>query len=198
MSQQSPKVVAFMLTTFVVAVVAACSGLQPESSVAGVPAHLEPGTSESLAMVAPARGVQIYECRARKKGGRYEWTFVAPEAVLYDALGHRIGRHYAGPTWEAADGSKVVAAVKERADATTRGAIPWLLLTARPADASGSAGAFAGVTSIQRIHTVGGVAPEAGCTQAASGRVARVAYTADYRFYVGKRSRSAAAGVRRR
>lgn len=185
MSQRNLQVAASALTPFVVAVVAACSGLQPEASIADVPAQLEPAANESLAMVVPARGVQIYECRARKDGGGYEWAFVAPDAILYDARGHRIGRHYAGPTWEAADGSKVVAAVKERADAAAPGAIPWLLLTARPA--GGSGGAFAQVASIQRINTVGGVAPKSGCTQADAGSVARVAYTADYRFYVVKR-----------
>jgi hypothetical protein len=80
-----------------------------------VPDKLRPGASESLAMVVPAKGVQIYECRARKgQGGGYEWAFVAPEAELFDARGARIGRHYAGPHWEAADGSRVVATLKER------------------------------------------------------------------------------------
>lgn len=184
MSQPRFKTVASVLTPFIVAVVAACAGLQTDSSIAQVPAHLAPGANESLAMVVPARGVQIYECRARKDGAGYEWAFVAPDAVLYDMRGRKIGRHYAGPTWEADDGSKVVAAVKARADATTAGAVPWLLLTARPA--GGTGGAFADVASIQRINTTGGVAPRTGCTQADAGSVARVAYTADYRFFVAR------------
>ena len=58
------------------------------------------------------------------------------------------------------------------------GAIPRLLLTTR---AGGPDGAFAKVTSIQRVNTAGGVAPAAaGCTAAPPGRRARVAYTADY------------------
>jgi hypothetical protein len=38
--------------------------------------------------------------------------------------GKRIGGHYAGPTWEANDGSKVVGEVLQRADAPRPGAVP--------------------------------------------------------------------------
>jgi hypothetical protein len=115
------RVSAFVL----VLLVAACASPQPPTSMIAVPDKLKPGANESLAMIAAAKGVQIYECRARKdQAGGYEWAFVAPEADLFDARGNRAGRHYAGPHWEATDGSKV--------------------------------------TSIQRINTVGGVAPKVG------------------------------------
>src|SRR5258706_11452777 len=136
-----------------------------------VPDKLKPGASESLAMIVPAKGVQIYECRAAKAGG-YEWAFVAPEADLFDARGNKIGKHYGGPHWEAADGSKVLGAVKERADAPQADAIPWLLLSATSV---GPAGTFSKVTSIQRVSTVGGVAPATGCDKAAAGEGARIA-----------------------
>jgi hypothetical protein len=142
------------------------------ASTVQVPDNLKPATSESLAMVVPARGVQIYECRDSK------WAFVAPDAELYDTNGKRIGRHYAGPHWEAADGSKVVASVKSRADAPAAGAIPWLLLSAKSV---GAEGAFSKVTSIQRLATVGGLAPQGGCTEA--GARARSPYSADYYFF---------------
>jgi hypothetical protein len=143
-----------------------------------VPARLQPGADEVLAMVVPARGVQIYECRARlgAAAGR-EWAFVAPEAELFDLRGNPVGRHGAGPYWQAADGSKVLGTVKERADAPVAGAIPWLLLAARP---TGPDGSFSKVSSIQRVNTVGGVAPSAECTGDAP---LRVPYTADYYFF---------------
>ena len=119
-----------------------------------VPDSLKPGAHESLAHVVPAKGVQIYECRDQK------WVFVAPEADLFDRAGKKIGTHYAGPHWEAADGSKVVGAVKARADATQAGSIPWLLLGVKSV---GNEGAFSKVTSIQRVATVGGVAPMGSC-----------------------------------
>jgi hypothetical protein len=148
--------------------------------LATVPAKLQPGAGETLLMVVPARGVQLYECRARKDAPGFEWAFVAPEADLYDRQGQRIGRHYAGPHWEALDGSKVVGAVRERADAPVAGAIPWLLLSAR---ASGPGGTFSRVSSIQRVNTVGGNAPQGGCAADSAGRTTRVPYTADYYLF---------------
>jgi hypothetical protein len=149
-----------------------------------VPDKLKPGANESLAMIAHAKGVQIYECRASKdQPGNYEWAFVAPEADLFDAGGNRIGRHYAGPHWESTDGSKILGAVKERADAPAADAIPWLLLSAKSV---GAEGAFSKVTSVQRVSTVGGMAPKAGCSQAAAGTPARINYTADYYFFTRK------------
>lgn len=172
------------LTIFMLALlVAGCATPQPPASTT-VPDKLKPGANESLAMIVPAKGVQIYECRAKKdSSGGYEWAFVAPEADLFDARGNKIGRHYAGPRWEATDGSRISGALKERADAPLADAIPWLLLAAKSV---GSEGSFSRVTSIQRVNTVGGVAPNSACTQAAAGTPARINYTADYYFYATK------------
>jgi hypothetical protein len=148
---------------------AGCASTMP------VPDSLKPGANETLALIVPAKGVQIYECRDRK------WTFVAPEAELFDRSGKKIGTHYAGPHWEAADGSKIAGVIKARADAPAAGAIPWLLLGTK---SIGAEGAFSRVTSIQRVATVGGVAPADACSQA--GAQARVAYTADYYFFTAK------------
>jgi hypothetical protein len=157
---------------------AGCAGTPP------VPENLKPASGQSLKRIVPAKGVQIYECRASKgQPGAYEWAFVAPEAELFDTTGKPIGKHYAGPHWEAADGSKVVAKLIERADAPQAGAIPWLLLGAKSV---GSEGAFSRVTSIQRVNTVGGVAPKAGCSQGNAGTPARVPYSADYYFFTAK------------
>jgi hypothetical protein len=137
-----------------------------------VPDRLKPAGNQSLSMIVPAKGEQIYECRDGK------WAFVAPEAELFDAAGKKIGRHYAGPHWESLDGSKIVGALKERADAPASGAIPWLLLSTKSV---GPEGAFSKVTSIQRVATKGGVAPAGGCSEA--GARARVPYVADYYFF---------------
>jgi hypothetical protein len=179
MSKNS-KVTVFLLMFLV----AACASLQPPMPMAKVPDKLKPGANESLAMIVAAKGVQIYECRARKdQVGGYEWAFVAPEADLFDARGNRIGRHYAGPHWESTDGSKILGTVKEQVDAPVADAIPWLLLAVKSV---GSEGSFSKVTSIQRVNTVGGVAPKAGCSQATAGTPARINYTADYYFFTAK------------
>ena len=149
-----------------------------------IPQKLNPAANESMTMIVPAKGVQIYECRMSKsQPGAYEWAFVAPDASLFDTTGKQIGKHYAGPHWEAADGSKVVAKLVERADAPKAGDIPWLLLGAKSV---GPEGDFSKVTSIQRVNTVGGVAPKAGCSQGNAGTPARIPYSADYYFFTAK------------
>ena len=100
--------------------------------VAQVPENLKPATDETLVAAVAAHGVQIYECRARKDQAQaMEWAFVAPEAELLDSRGRVVGKHYAGPSWESTDGSKVAGSVKARADAPSAGTIPWLLLTTK-------------------------------------------------------------------
>jgi len=155
-----------------------------QAQTVAVPHKLVPEAGETLAMVLPAGGVQIYECREKKSAaGEYEWQFVAPEADLYDAQGTKVGHHYAGPHWESADGSRIVGTVRERADAPSAGAIPWLLMTAKSV---GPQGSFSEVTSVQRVHTAGGVAPQSGCSGATAETQARVNYMADYYFYTRK------------
>lgn len=177
---KTSKVPALLL----VSLIAACASPQPPTSTVKVPDKLKPGANESVAMIVPAKGVQIYECRAKKDQlGGYEWAFVAPEADLFDARGNRIGRHYAGPHWESTDGSKILGTLRERVDAPVADAIPWLLLASRSVGPDGS---FSKVTSIQRVNTVGGVAPTGGCSQAAEGTPARINYTADYYFFTTK------------
>jgi hypothetical protein len=160
------------------ALLAGCASMQSPI----IPEKLNPSASEAMTLIVPAKGVQIYECRM-SKAGAYEWAFVAPDAELFDTTGQRIGKHYAGPHWEAADGSKVVAKLVERADAPKAADIPWLLLGAKSVGPDGS---FSKVTSIQRVNTVGGVAPKVGCSQGNAGTPARVPYTADYYFFTSK------------
>ena len=120
-----------------------------------------------------ASGVQIY------RWSGMNWTFVAPEAVLFaDAGGNRkVGTHYAGPTWESVSGSKVVGTVSQRCTADTT-AIPWLSLDVASSEGPGI---FQRVTFIQRLNTVGGVAPSA--PGSAAGEAVKVPYTAEYFFY---------------
>ena len=154
---------------------------QPSSPSPSVAQKLKVGAGESLAMIVPAKGVQIYECRASQgQGAGYEWAFMGPEAELFDTSGMKIGRHYAGPSWEAFDGSKIVGSVKQSVAAPDEGAIAWLLLGAKSV---GPAGTFSKVSSVRRVHTTGGVSPAGGCSASAAGTVARVPYSADYYFF---------------
>ena len=164
------------------ALLAACaaSGPKPTPPTVAIPGSLDAPGKQVLVRTLWADGVQIYECRKAADASFPDWVFVAPEATLKDANGVLLGRHYAGPTWEANDGSKVVGVVKAKADAINPHAIPWLLLETH---STGKPGLFARITAIQRVATVGGVAPESGCGTATIGKQERVPYTAQYAQY---------------
>lgn len=149
-----------------------------------VPDNLKVPAAQTLSLVSSATGVQIYECSAGKTDpAKFEWAFKAPEADLFDLSGRKTGKHYAGPTWESNDGSKVVGEVKARDDGPDANAIPWLLLSAKT---TSGAGVFGQTKSIQRLHTAGGKAPAEGCDREQLGKQARVAYRATYYFYIAK------------
>lgn len=167
------------------ALLGACATNKPAAPTVAIPASLAAPAGETLLRTLDASGVQIYECRAKAgDASATEWVFIAPEAQLFDANGLPVGKHYAGPSWESNDGSKVVGTVKAKADAPEAGAIPWLLLATHSA---GGAGAFANVTSVQRVATSGGVAPAAaGCSASVIGQQVRVPYKAQYTQYAKK------------
>lgn len=125
-----------------------------------------------------AIGVQSYTCSATATG--YGWVFQAPDATLFDKHGHAVGKHYAGPTWQFKDGSTVVGS-KVAAFTADPTAIPELLLKAISHTGTGR---MSDVTYIQRLDTVGGLAPATGCDASHVGSVARIDYTATYFFYV--------------
>jgi len=135
--------------------------------------NVRPPTKSTLVARYYATGVQIY------RWGDTAWTFVAPDAVLSSDAGgkHKVGTHYAGPTWEVVGDGKVVGAVAQRCTPNAT-AIPWLLLTAAPGERSGI---FTHVTFIQRVHTTGGLAPSTRGNL--RGAEVRVPYSAEYLFY---------------
>ena len=141
-----------------------------------VPVPLAVGKSVVL-LQALGSGIQIYTCKARD-AHHYAWVLKAPDAVLTGSDGSRIGRHYAGPTWEASDGSKVVGQLL--ASAASPGNIPWLLLSAKSTPGKGR---FSKVTYVERVFTFGGTAPKTGADAAHAGAETRVPYTATYIFY---------------
>jgi hypothetical protein len=147
-----------------------------------VPRALNPPADATLDGAFPARGVQIYVCAAPPAGGAATapvWTLKAPHAVLLQGA-DTAAIHFAGPSWQARDGSLVTGARFASAPAPDHGAIPWLLLQA---SSRAGAGSFAGVTWIQRLATAGGAAPATGCDAARLNAEVLVPYTADYFFY---------------
>jgi len=121
-----------------------------------------------------AVGAQIYDCKA-DAGGHLVWTFREPIASLMSG-GKTVGRHYAGPTWEMADGSLVVGKVVAKAPGLSTADIPWLRLAVSERKGEGS---LKDVTAVQRIATEGGNR-DGPCP--AEGALAAQPYAADYIF----------------
>lgn len=130
---------------------------------------------ETLVTTLHAQGAQVYECKT-DAAGRLTWQFREPIATLIDG-GKTVGRHYAGPNWELADGSIVAAKAAGRAPGATANDIPLLKLEVTSRRGSGR---LADITTIQRLNTKGGTA-EGACN--AAGAFLSVPYTADYAFY---------------
>lgn len=130
-------------------------------------------TGNKVSFHVYALGVQVYRWNGSS------WSFVAPLANLYADAGFngKVGTHYAGPTWESNSGSKVVAS-RAAGCSPDSNTIPWLLL--QTVDTEGS-GIFRKTTYIQRVNTVGGLAPAT--PGAFVGAEAKVPYTAEYYFY---------------
>jgi hypothetical protein len=129
---------------------------------------------QKLVLTLHAEGAQLYECKA-DASGKLAWQFREPIATLL-AEGKTVGRHYAGPNWDLADGSGVSAKVAGRAPGASAQDIPLLKLEVT---AERGAGQLAGITTIQRLNTKGGVA-EGPCETAGGFHI--VPYTADYAF----------------
>lgn len=131
---------------------------------------------ETLVATIHAQGAQVYVCAPDAASGRHAWQFREPIATLI-VDGKTVGRHYAGPNWELADGSAVVAKAAGRAAGASDTDIPLLKLDVMSRRGSGQ---LSDVTTIQRLNTKGGVAV-GDCAQA--GALLSVPYSADYAFY---------------
>ncbi|HEY9360283.1 MAG TPA: DUF3455 domain-containing protein [Xanthobacteraceae bacterium] len=157
------------ISIFLLAIIFAAA--HPNAALAQVPPALAaPG--ESAVVTLHAEGAQVYECKPGNDG-KLAWAFREPIATLL-LDGKTVGRHYAGPNWEHVDGSAVTAKAVANAPGQSAGDIPWLKL-----EVTGHRGSFAGITTVQRINTQGGVHAGA-CDQA--GALYSAPYAADYVF----------------
>jgi hypothetical protein len=129
---------------------------------------------ETPVVTLHAEGAQIYECKPGEDG-KLAWAFREPIATLI-LDGKTVGRHYAGPTWEHADGSAVTAKAAGNAPGATANDVPWLKLTVTGHHGGGT---LAAATTVQRINTKGG-ALRGPC--AAAGTLDSAPYSADYVF----------------
>ena len=168
----SSAIIALAMLAPVVSVRADDDGRTPDLSICPSLAVPE---GNAVAFHAYAMGVQIYQWNAT----RATWVFIAPSATLFADPGYhgKVGTHYAGPTWESNSGS-LVRGVRQAACAPDLNSIPWLRLGAV---FSQGPGVFDTVSYVQRVKTVGGLAPTTPGT--VNGQIAEVPYTAEYYFY---------------
>ena len=163
------KISAFAETFLIALVVLSLSPVRAEPSRDDIAA-----LAGTVVLKLHAVGAQIYECKADSRGDLV-WTFRETLASLM-IDGRTVGRHFAGPTWEMADGSRITGKVVAQAAAPSTGDIPWLKLEV--SDRKGS-GDLDGVTTVQRLATVGG--KKSGPCPGA-GELLAEPYAADYLF----------------
>lgn len=151
-------------------------------AAANDPAPIAVPAGHSLAMTVLGAGDLAYECKVKAgTTGAFEWVFAGPTAVLYDKSNKAVlGKYYAGPTWEANDGSKVSGKQLGVSPSGNAASIPLQLVQAAPATGTG---AMTGITYIQRMNTKGGIAPADACGADNVGAKKTVKYEADYLFY---------------
>ena len=154
----------------------------PESPDAGpqasAPLALAPPAGHRLALVLVGSGYQEYQCKAAEPGP--VWSLLGPDATLYNSDTKQVGTHNFGPIWTYSDGSVVHGKVVASAPSQARDSIPQLLLAGTSDEA---AGMFQGVSFVQRLRTVGGLAPDYGCDTVHLGAKVGRQYSAFYLFY---------------
>ena len=145
-------------------------------SPTGVPDQIQPGVGNKVFLVGHGVGVQIYTCNGSV------WSAAVPRANLYDDNGKLIISHFAGPSWQAKDGSKAVGTVVDKVT-MDKTAIPWVLLSATTTPGP-DGDRLVDTSFIQRLDTTGGLTPPAAdCNAATANTVVEVPYTAEYVFW---------------
>lgn len=151
------------------------------SAAQEVPQQLRPPVNEQLLFQLQGKGDQIYICK--QDGAQFTWGLKAPDAQLFNKDGKAFGKHFAGPSWEATDGSRVTGKAVGNAPSPDPNSIPWLLVNVVSHDGNGL---LSSIATIQRLNTTGGKAPASGCDAEHAGQEVRVPYSADYLMYAPK------------
>jgi Protein of unknown function (DUF3455) len=167
MSMRSVKNGAFALSLLLGVPISAHSAETPLPEAIAAP-------GAAVVLSVHAEGAQVYECK-QGSDGKLAWAFREPIATLF-ADGKTVGRHSAGPNWEHSDGSAVVGKAVSNAPGATPADIAWLKLEVVSGRGSG---VLSGVTTVQRINTMGGKL-EGSCDKA--GTFKSAPYSADYVF----------------
>jgi hypothetical protein len=166
-----------------------------------LPAGLEVDAPNVPFLLGRGVGTQNYECQPADTIGHVDWVLFTPQATLFDDQGGQLTTHFFSPnpnpadarairaTWQDSRDSSAVWAKRVAASTDPQfvkaGAVAWVKLEVVGTQAGPTGGAgFVGTTFVQRVNTVGGLAPATGCSLPTDiGRRQFVPYTADYIFY---------------
>jgi hypothetical protein len=154
-----------------------------------VPAGLQVPAGNHAFLEGAAIGTQDYICLP--SGSGTTWTFFGPQAMLFNEHDQQIITHFLSPnpfengtprvTWQDSEDTSKIWGLTIASVVVDPTAIPWLLVQVVGAENGPTGGdKLSETTYVQRLNTVGGVAPSTSCTV---GMIALVPYSADYFFY---------------
>jgi Protein of unknown function (DUF3455) len=154
-----------------------------------VPAGLQVPAGNQAFLEGDAIGIQDYICLP--SGSGTAWTFFGPQATLFNERDEQIITHFLSPnpfengtprvTWQDSEDTSKIWGLTIASVVVEPTAIPWLLVQVVGAQDGPTGGdTLSETTYVQRLNTVGGVAPSTSCTV---GMMALVPYSADYFFY---------------
>ena len=166
-----------------------------------VPHNIKAPAGNEVFLVGHAVGTQNYVCLP--SGSAFSWTLFTPQATLFDDHDRQLAIHFFGPNpdekgtvraaWQTSQDTSTVwgSPIASSSDASfvAPGAIPWLLLqVAGVKDGATGGDRLTEATFIQRLNTVGGIAPSSGCALSTDvGKAAFIPYRADYFFYTDRK-----------
>jgi Protein of unknown function (DUF3455) len=145
-----------------------------------IPDVLKVPDGQQLLLKTSAEGVQIYDCKASTTDvNSFSYVFREPRADLFNESGQKIISHGRGPSWKfLEDGSTIIASMLARSTSPNPNSIPELSLQVNEKQGEGF---FSNVNFIQRLDTVGGLAPSGLCNPIEVPTV-EVPYTSNYFF----------------
>ena len=164
-----------------------------------VPAEIQVPAGNEAFLLGHGVGTQNYACVPSPSVGHVDWVLFTPQATLFSDLGEQLITHFSSlnpdepgivrVTWEDSQDTSTVWARATGVATVSPTAIPWVRLevVGRALGPTGGNTLF-DTTFIQRVNTVGGLAPSTGCNLPTDlGHKAFIPYTADYFFFKQQR-----------
>jgi len=164
-----------------------------------VPAEIQVPAGNEAFLLGHGVCTQNYACVPSPSVGHVDWVLFTPQATLFSDLGEQLITHFSSldpdepgivrVTWEDSQDTSTVWARATGVATVSPTAIPWVRLevVGRALGPTGGTTLF-DTTFIQRVNTVGGLAPSTGCNLPTDlGHKAFIPYTADYFFFKQQR-----------